>query len=120
MKNNLYIVTLLFLIACSQQKNGNIRESGPVNNFTTEGKAVSVFCTADSTELRLSPTDTLQFRKSDPIAESRIYVFADPDKTYQAFIGIGGALTDASAETFAKLPEDRQEELGLARNMESR
>ena len=32
-------------------------------------------------------------------------------KTYQTFIGIGGAITDASAEVFAKLPEDKQQEL---------
>ena len=38
-------------------------------------------------------------------------MFANPDKTFQTFIGIGGALTDASAETFAKLPEASQKEL---------
>ncbi|HEU4607288.1 MAG TPA: glycoside hydrolase family 30 protein, partial [Chitinophagaceae bacterium] len=34
-----------------------------------------------------------------------------PSKTFQTFMGIGGALTDASAETFAKLPANKQEEL---------
>ena len=35
----------------------------------------------------------------------------NPNKTFQTFIGIGGAITDASAEVFAKLSEDRQKEL---------
>jgi glucosylceramidase len=47
----------------------------------------------------------------EPVKETRIYVFVNPDKTFQTFIGIGGALTDASAETFAKLPEAKQQEL---------
>ena len=35
----------------------------------------------------------------------------DPTKTFQAIEGFGGALTDAAAETFAKLPKERQREL---------
>src|SRR6266542_1483471 len=40
-----------------------------------------------------------------------VYVFVDPRKTFQPLLGIGGALTDAAAETFAKLPAARQDEL---------
>ena len=70
-----------------------------------------VYTTADSTSLRLTPTDTLAFKPSEPTSEGKIYVFVDPRKTFQPLIGIGGALTDAAAETFAKLPAARQEEL---------
>ena len=38
----------------------------------------------------------------------------DPTKKFQTLLGIGGALTDASAETYARLPKDKQEELMLA------
>ena len=38
-------------------------------------------------------------------------VFVDPDKSFQSFFGIGAALTDASAETYFKLPEDKQQQL---------
>ena len=38
-------------------------------------------------------------------------MFVDPAKSFQTFIGIGGALTDASAETYAKLPKQQQEEI---------
>jgi len=70
-----------------------------------------VYTTADSTSFRLTPTDTLAFKPSEPTSEGRVYVFVDPRKTFQPLIGIGGALTDAAAETFAKLPAARQEEL---------
>ncbi len=70
-----------------------------------------VYTTADSTSFRLTPTDTLAFKPSEPTSEGKIYVFVDPRKTFQPLIGIGGALTDAAAETFAKLPAARQDEL---------
>jgi glucosylceramidase len=111
MKSNLYAIILIFIVSCNQQKSEHPGKAVSVNTFTTEGKSITVFTTADSTDLRIKPAEAVQFRKSDPIAESRVYVFANPDKTFQTFIGIGGALTDASAETFAKLPEASQKEL---------
>ena len=75
------------------------------------GKRAVVYTTADSSTLRLTPADTLTFGESEPTSEGRVYVFVDPAKTFQTMIGIGGALTDAAAETFAKLPAARQQEL---------
>jgi len=75
------------------------------------GKRVLVYTTAESTSFRLTPTDTLAFRPSESTSEGKVYVFVDPKETFQPFIGIGGALTDAAAETFAKLPAARQDEL---------
>src|SRR5262245_24692594 len=72
------------------------------------GKRALVYTTADSTNLRLTPADTLAFQPAAPITEAQVYVFVDPRRTFQTMIGIGGALTDAAAETFAKLPADRQ------------
>ncbi|NBQ40397.1 MAG: glycosyl hydrolase, partial [Alphaproteobacteria bacterium] len=42
--------------------------------------------------------------------ENEVTVFVDPSKTFQSYVGIGGAMTDASAETFYKLPKAAQEE----------
>ena len=75
------------------------------------GTRAVVYTTAADTDLRLTPTDTLEFRPSEPTSEGEIYVFVDPTKRFQSFLGIGGALTDASAETFFKLPASRQAEL---------
>ena len=67
--------------------------------------------TADSSDLRLTLTGTVKFRELRQPLESQISVFVNPAKTFQSFLGIGGAITDASAEVFAKLPAARQLEL---------
>ena len=43
--------------------------------------------------------------------EKQECIFVDPAKEFQTVLGVGGALTDASAETFYKLPEDKQREI---------
>ena len=77
----------------------------------TAGKKVIVYTTADSTSYRLSPTDTVMFKHMGQPFETQVCVFVDPSKAFQTILGIGGALTDASAETFFKLPKDKQGEL---------
>ncbi|HEY0176704.1 MAG TPA: glycosyl hydrolase, partial [Pedobacter sp.] len=72
--------------------------------------AATVYTTAEGSDLRLSKTGTLSFKDLNQPKETDICVFVDPDKTFQTFIGIGGAITDAAAETYAKLPKSAQQE----------
>ena len=74
-------------------------------------REVTVYTTADKTDHRLSRTATLQFKPMGQPLETQLCVFVDPTKRAQTILGIGGALTDASAETFAKLPAAKQREL---------
>lgn len=73
-------------------------------------KKVTVYTTAENTEYRISATGTLDFKPLPQPLETQICVFVEPKRTFQTFLGIGGALTDSSAETFAKLPEKKQQE----------
>src|SRR5882724_6255390 len=75
--------------------------------ISRDGKQVVVYTTAEKTDHRLSKTDTLKFKHHGQPLETQVCVFVDPSKIYQTFLGIGGALTDASAETFAKVPADK-------------
>ena len=75
------------------------------------GKKVTVYTTAENTQFRLTATETLQLADFSQPLETQPCIFVDPAKTFQTFIGIGAALTDASAETFAKLPSDKQKEI---------
>lgn len=75
-----------------------------------EGRQVAVYTTAAKTDLRLSATNTVSFKPHGQPLETQICVFVDPTRTFQTFLGIGGALTDAAAETFAKLPQAKQQE----------
>jgi glucosylceramidase len=79
-------------------------------SFSAAGKKVTVYTTADSSIFKLSVTDTLSFTNLAQPKETQICVFVEPAKTFQNFLGIGGALTDASAETFAKLSKEKQQE----------
>ena len=75
-----------------------------------EAREIAVYTTADKTNYRLSATETLTFKPMGQPLETQICVFVDPSKRGQTMLGIGGALTDASAEVFAKLPPAKQRE----------
>ncbi|POY40005.1 glycosyl hydrolase [Flavobacterium alvei] len=96
---------IVSLFAFSQQKNTVQSKS-----FSTKNKKITVYTSADSTKLRLTQTDILTFSPSKQPLEIEISVFVEPSKTFQKFMGIGGAITDASAEVFAKLSKDKQKE----------
>jgi glucosylceramidase len=81
-----------------------------VQTFSIEGRKVSVYTTAGNTELRLALTAEKSFEPAAQPLESDVAVFVNPNKTFQAFLGIGAAITDASAEVFAKLPQAKQNE----------
>lgn len=72
---------------------------------------VEVVVTARDTGQRLASAGEQTLADSPPIIEKQDYIFVDPSKMFQTIIGIGGALTDASAETFYKLPAYRQQEV---------
>lgn len=76
-----------------------------------ENNQYKVYTTADSTNYRLSLTDSGYAAYKGQPYENEVTVFVDPSKTFQTYLGIGGAITDASAETLYKLPKAKQEEL---------
>ena len=66
---------------------------------------VETFVTAKETGQRLARAGEAELAEGLPAVEKEEYIFVDPTRTFQSVIGIGGALTDAAAETFYKLPE---------------
>jgi len=74
------------------------------------GQKAKVYMTAEDTPHRLSQTETLKFSAFGQPLENQACVFVDPSHKFQTFLGIGGAFTDAAAETFAKLPSTKQSE----------
>jgi glucosylceramidase len=86
-------------------------QSRTARPFSSAGKQVNVYTTADHTDHRISLTDKVSFKSVGQPKETQICVFVDPARQFQTFLGIGGALTDASAEVFAQLPAARQHEL---------
>src|SRR5205814_1486603 len=112
-KKILIVAGTILFAACTNNKVADMSTSGPVvdTSFNIEGKKVTVYTTADSTGYRLTATGTLNFSDFDQPLETQPSIFIDPSHQFQTFLGIGGALTDAAAETFAKLPADKQTEI---------
>lgn len=100
-----YSIILLSIGACSGIKDA----ANGSSQFVYTDQAVKVYVTDKTSGKRLAEAASLKFEPMVQPEEEQISVFIDPDKTYQTVIGIGGALTDASAETFYKLPKAVQD-----------
>jgi len=74
------------------------------------GSSIAVYETADQTDHRLTATGSLTFKPMGQPLETQLCVFVDPSKRAQTMLGVGGALTDASAEVYAKLSPEKQRE----------
>jgi glucosylceramidase len=86
------------------------RAAAQPQQYSAAGKQAQVFTTAQGTSQRLAAGATLKFQPAAQPLETQVCVFVDPAHSFQTLLGIGGALTDASAETFAKLPKAQQQE----------
>jgi glucosylceramidase len=74
-------------------------------------KRATIYVTAKDSGQKLSKAGEVEFSPMAQRVEGDQAIFVDPSKTFQTVLGIGGALTDASAETFYKLPKAQQEEI---------
>lgn len=108
LKYSSIILLAVLAVSCNNKTTTEGQAATTGTAFSLEGKKVWGWTTADSTELRLSPTDTLSFEAKPQPFENEVIVFVDPTKTFQSYMGVGAALTDASAETFYKMPKDKQ------------
>lgn len=113
-KNFKFIVVAVLLVSCEDSKVNDAQKvpgslTTAVNQY--RNKALQVYTTAKDTELRLTKTNTLRFKEKVQPLETEIAVFVNPKKTFQEYLGIGGAITDASSEVFATLNEVQQNKL---------
>ena len=75
------------------------------------GKGVTVYTTAQGAKQQMVRSQVAAPRPGHPLTEAENSIFVEPQRRFQPFLGIGGAITDATAETFAKLDPARQAEL---------
>src|SRR5439155_13780929 len=60
-----------------------------------EGREIAVYATADKTNYRLSPTETLVFKPLGQPLETKSCSFFDTARKFKTILGMGAALTDA-------------------------
>lgn len=104
-----WIVTIIALACLSCNQNEKVIKTESA--FNVEGKTAVIVTTAKDTDLRLTETGTVKFKKANQPTEGANSIFVNPNQTFQTFIGMGGAITDASAEVFAQLSKNKQQEL---------
>lgn len=78
--------------------------------FSIEGKTAQVFTTAEKTDFRLTPTSKKTFKNAKQPLETEVSIFVNPNKSFQTFMGIGGAITDASSIVYASMTIEKQKE----------
>ena len=103
LKNFKLVFLLLLVTAC---KDSNVVESTlqskPLNSIEKNynKKTLQVFVTAKDTDLRLTKISEQTFTNKVQPLETEIAIFVNPNKKFQEYLGIGGAITDASSEVF--------------------
>ncbi|WP_417860130.1 glycoside hydrolase family 30 protein [Winogradskyella sediminis] len=114
-KKIIFGLTGILLASCANDidstKTTANTESKTKNSEVFTPTQATLYTTAENTTLRLSNQGVSTFTEATQPLETDIAVFVNPNKSFQSFIGIGGAITDASAEVFAKLSADKQNEL---------
>lgn len=106
-----FVLLLCALAACTNKPAIPPAEAAKA---TVVPSKAQVFATARDTTLRLSQTPDVTFEDFGQPLETQVFVYVDPARTFQTMVGIGAALTDASAEVFAKLPAPVQQEFLIA------
>ncbi len=104
LKTLLFLVTLAFC-GCQMKP---VSKPMEVQAKEFEPFKAQIFVTARDTSLQLSQLADAAFAPLSQPTETKVCIFVDPSKTFQTIVGIGGALTDAAAEVFARLTPENQ------------
>ena len=81
----------------------------PVDSIQVESN-IRVYTTESQSNIKLAKSNIVPtFTSIQQPKEVHSGIFVNPNVTFQTFVGIGAALTDAAAETFYKLNKDQQE-----------
>ena len=106
-KITLTVLALIAIFGCTPKKGEQKTAETIVTN--DEHKTSLVYTSAHNTDLKLTLTDSVTFNAFKQPLETESAILVDPGKEFQTFMGIGAALTDASAETFYKLSKENQD-----------
>src|SRR5450759_1638959 len=101
-------IALNFSVSAEKPKSGTLHENSSANSRWNNA---DVYVTSKATNERIAKKNPLIFENLEQPDEHTPTIILDKDKAFQSIVGIGGALTDASAETFYKLPVTKQREI---------
>lgn len=97
---NLRMFLFFIISSLFTSPNDSIQAASNIHVYTTESRS-----NIKLEQSNIAPT----FTSIQQPKEVHSGIFVNPKVTFQTFVGIGAALTDAAAETFYKLNKDQQE-----------
>jgi len=109
MRSQILLLFSMVLLAKAQAQE-SIKERNIDVKINQNSKAI-IYSTTQGTNERIAKTATLGFESHPQPLETDECIFIDPSRHFQSIIGFGGALTDAAAETFFKLPKTAQDSI---------
>ncbi|PKP10720.1 MAG: glycosyl hydrolase [Bacteroidetes bacterium HGW-Bacteroidetes-4] len=109
------IMLVMLLNACgNQDKQPHTPQNNNQQNLGFSIVTAEQYLTAKESNARLTKMESLKFEPFNQPDEHFATLMVDPTKTFQTIEGFGGALTDATAETLAKLSPENQEKIYTA------
>ena len=112
---SLFLVTTILISFSCQNSHHNSHHDGHISKVIKSDSIihneVKIYCTSKDTQERLTESESVYFESATQPLETEVSVFVNTSKKFQEYIGIGGAITDASSEVFASLNNSLQNEL---------
>lgn len=105
LRHALTLAGALVLAACAAPP-----APGPVRGVAAP-TTLQVHTTEQGAPTRLALTQTVRLTPGGPATDAQVSILVNPNQRFQTVLGIGGAITDASAEVFARLPAADQAQL---------
>lgn len=110
-RNSISGLLILLIASCNVPRKETEQQVSGEKPVILKLEQARQFLTAEGTEYRIKELNTLKFAELKQPDEHFPTIMLDAAKTFQTIEGFGGALTDASAETFYKLPAAKQQEI---------
>lgn len=105
------ILGFIILSACTPNKETATDNTFVSNKTELNLKEARLIVTAKDSNQFLTELKSVSFSELTQPDESFPTLMIDAGKRFQTIEGFGGAITDAAAETFYKLPKDKQNEI---------
>ncbi|WP_425477727.1 glycoside hydrolase family 30 protein [Pseudoxanthomonas winnipegensis] len=106
MKQTMRVSLMGALLAAATAQGAEVTSAA----YTPSGGAVTVYTSASGAPAQMVRSEVAALQPGHALTERENSIFVDPTRRFQTVMGVGGAITDAAAETYAKLSKAKQAE----------
>lgn len=106
MKQTMRVSLMGALLAAASAQGAEVTSAA----YTPSGGAVTVYTSASGAPAQMVRSEVAALQPGHALTERENSIFVDPTRRFQTVMGVGGAITDAAAETYAKLSKAKRAE----------